>query len=47
MVYGVSPSDPVTIAVVVLLLGGVAVLAIAAPTRRATRIHPALALREE
>jgi putative ABC transport system permease protein len=47
MVYGVSPSDPGTIAVVVLLLGGIAVLAIAAPTRRATRIHPVLALRED
>jgi putative ABC transport system permease protein len=47
LVYGVRPSDPATIALVVLLLGVVAVLATAAPTRRATRIHPVLALREE
>jgi predicted permease len=47
LLYGVEPLDPVTFAVVPLLLLGVAVLAILAPARRATREDPVEALRGE
>ncbi len=44
---GVSPADPVVLAVVGAVLFGVAVLAAWAPARRASRIDPAIALRSE
>jgi putative ABC transport system permease protein len=47
ILYGVSPHDPPTFAVVPLLLAAVAVLACWIPSRRATRIAPASALRAE
>jgi len=45
--YGVSPSDPITLTAVSVLLLGVASLASFAPALRATRVDPALSLREE
>jgi len=47
MLYQVSPNDPVTLTVVVLLLAGVAFLACWLPARRAARIDPMAALRCE
>ncbi len=47
MLFGVHPADPLTLAGVALLLGGVAVLACYVPARRATAIDPVIALRCE
>ena len=47
LLYGVSPTDPLTFAAVVALLCGVAVAATIAPARRATRIDPLAALRAD
>jgi ABC-type lipoprotein release transport system permease subunit len=47
MLFGVTPSDPVTYAIVATVLAGVAVAATILPARRATRVDPALALRSE
>jgi predicted permease len=47
LLFGVSPSDPLTYATVVLLLSAIAFLACWLPARRATRIDPGIALRYE
>ena len=44
--HGVSPTDPVTLAAVPILLLGVALLASYLPARRAARVDPAVALTE-
>ena len=47
MLYGMTPHDPATLAGAVVLLAAVAVLAAWAPARRAARLDPMSALREE
>ena len=47
LLYGVGPDDVLTFSVVPFVLGAAAVAAICVPARRATRIEPMVALRQE
>jgi ABC-type antimicrobial peptide transport system permease subunit len=46
MLFGIPPSDPATIGLVVVFLGAVAMIASLVPARRAARTDPVDALRQ-
>ena len=47
LLFEIAPSDPPTLIAVSCTLGSIAVLATMIPARRATRIAPVIALRDE
>jgi putative ABC transport system permease protein len=47
LLYGIQPADPRALVLVSVLLAAVGVVAIALPARRAARVDPMIALRDE
>jgi hypothetical protein len=47
LLFGISPSDPITFIAASVLLGGIALAAASVPARRAVRTGPAIALRAD
>jgi ABC-type antimicrobial peptide transport system permease subunit len=47
LVFGVKPSDPVTLAAAIALIAAIALVASYLPARRAIRVAPVTALRAE
>ncbi len=47
LLFGVAPTDPVTIAAVVTLIAGVSMVGCYLPARRATRVDPMIVLRDD
>jgi putative ABC transport system permease protein len=47
LLYQVHPFDPPTVVAIVALLGAAAIAASLVPARRATRVDPAMTLRQE
>jgi ABC-type antimicrobial peptide transport system permease subunit len=47
LLYGITPTDPVTFAAVVLVMMTTSVMAMALPIRRASRVNPMTAVRSE
>jgi predicted permease len=47
LLFGVAPTDPMTFAAIILLMAAAAVIACYLPARRATRVDPIIALRQD
>jgi ABC-type antimicrobial peptide transport system permease subunit len=47
ILYGVQPTDPLTLAIVLAMMVAIAALACWIPARRAIRINPITALRQD
>jgi ABC-type antimicrobial peptide transport system permease subunit len=47
MLFGVTPTDPLTFVMIVVLLGFVALLACLIPAQRAMRVDPIVVLRHQ